>query len=114
MFIEELSPLENVSKYLREKGYSFVKIGEILNRSDKTIWQAYKNSQDKYPDKFSGNEPKYLIPVSLFADRSFSVFEIIVSYLIDEFNLRYCEVAGILKRDDRTIWTVYNRAKNKE
>jgi len=42
-----------------------------------------------------------------------SVLGAIVSYLKDNFNLRYSEIAALLNRDERNMWTAYNRAKKK-
>ena len=56
----------------------------------------------------------YSIPVSILQDRNLSVLENIASYLKDTFGLTYHKVAVLLNRDDRTIWTVYQRAKKKK
>jgi len=53
------------------------------------------------------------IPSHIFRDRTLSVLEIMVEYLKNELKLSYHEIAVLLNRDDRTIWTVYNRAKKK-
>lgn len=56
---------------------------------------------------------KVFIPNSVLQDRALSVLESIVEYLKEEKNMRFHEIALALKRDDRTIWTVYSRAKKK-
>jgi hypothetical protein len=56
---------------------------------------------------------KYSIPLEVVCDREVSIFETIVEFLKDKYGLTYHEIAVLLKRDDRTIWTVYNRAKKK-
>ena len=53
------------------------------------------------------------IPSLVLRDRRISVLEAIVEYLKDEKKLTYHEIAVMLNRDDRTIWTCYNRAKSK-
>lgn len=53
------------------------------------------------------------IPTSIFVDRELSVLEAIAEYLKDVKGMRYSEIAQLLNRDDRTIWTSYNRAKEK-
>lgn len=70
--------------------------------------------------KFSGKKEDFVssthsvnIPSIIFTDRRLSVLEILVEYLKDEKNLNYSEIARLLNRDDRTIWTVYQRAKKK-
>ena len=68
-----------------------------------------KKLKKRFVTKGSG----YLIPVSVFSASSLSPMEAVVVYLKDEFSLSYHKVAMLLKRDDRTIWTVYNRARKK-
>ena len=58
-------------------------------------------------------EENLLIPSSILKDRTLSVLESIVEYLKEKRNLSYHEIAELLGRDDRTIWTVYDRAKKK-
>lgn len=53
------------------------------------------------------------IPIEIFQDRSLAVLEVLVRYMKDELGLSYAEIAVLLNRDDRTIWTVYNRGKKK-
>jgi len=53
------------------------------------------------------------IPSHILTDRSVSVLEAIVKYLKEKKNLTYHEIAVLLNRDDRTIWTVYQRARKK-
>ena len=53
------------------------------------------------------------IPTFLFKDRSVAVLEALVEYLKDHKSLTFHEIAMLLNRNDRTIWTVYRRAKLK-
>jgi hypothetical protein len=53
------------------------------------------------------------IPVSVLSDRSVATLESVVEYMKDTLGLTYHQIAILLKRDDRTIWTCYNRAKKK-
>jgi hypothetical protein len=53
------------------------------------------------------------IPTKIFHDRTLSVLEAIVSYL-KEKQMTYHEIAILLNRNDRTIWTVYDRARKKK
>jgi len=53
------------------------------------------------------------IPASIFRDRSLKPLEVIVEYLKEVEHLTYHQIAKLLNRDDRTIWTVYQRAKRK-
>jgi len=63
-----------------------------------------------------GNETdssKIFIPLSIFEDRRLSALEAIVEYLKEKRHLTFHQIAVMTNRDDRTIWTTYNRAKTK-
>jgi len=110
-----LSVLEIISEYLKEqKEMSYHEIAELLNRDDRTIWTCYnrakkKRGKGKSKVKHSGVP----IPADIFKDRELSVLEVISEYLKESKEMSYHEIAELLNRDDRTIWTCYNRAKKK-
>ncbi len=54
------------------------------------------------------------IPSSIFKNRDLSVLEAITVYLRDKKGMKYAEIARLLNRNDRTIWTSYQRAKKKK
>lgn len=53
------------------------------------------------------------IPISIFDDRQLGILECLVRYLREVIKLRNTDIAKLLNRDDRTIWTVYHRVKEK-
>jgi DNA-binding CsgD family transcriptional regulator len=113
VFSSKLSSLETIVKYLKENlKIQFNEISKLLGRSVKTIWQAYDSSKKKYPKEFVADDFSLTIPISLFKDRSLSVLEHIVFYLKNK-GMKFSEIARALKRDPRTIWTVYQRAKKR-
>ena len=111
-----LSSLENIVKYLRENLLlSFKQIGSLTNRNQIALAVTYRNAKKKMESRFVVEEiSPYSIPVSILQDRNISVLENIVVYLKDTFGLTYHNIAVLLNRDDRTIWTVYQRAKKKK
>ena len=110
----KLTVLESVVKYLKEeKNLSLRKISEIIGRDERNIWHAYDNAKKKYSERFVLKDTKFWIPLSIFINTKLSALESIVYYLKDEFSMSYHEIALLLKRDDRTIWTVYQRARKK-
>ena len=112
---EHLGSLENIVKYLRENLLlSFKQIGSLTNRNPVALAVSYRNAKKKLEDKFVVEEiSPYSIPVSILQDRNLSVLENIVSFLKDTFGLTYHKIAVLLNRNDRTIWTVYQRARKK-
>jgi len=110
-----LSALEIICKYLREEfDLNYSKIALLLNRNSRTIWTSYNNAVKKRKERLPVKESKISVAVSIFKDRKFSVLELIVSYLKDNFNLRYSEIAILLNRDERNIWAVYNHSRKKK
>lgn len=115
IFSKKLSSLQAITKYLSENlEIGFSEIAKILGRSDQGIWQAYNQSKKKMPEKIIPKATRYWIPAGILNDKVLSVLESIVRYLKDEYNLNYHKIALLIKRDDRTVWTVYKRAMMKQ
>ena len=111
---DKLSTFEALAKYMKENlRLKFVVIASLLNRSDKTIWATYNKARKKIQGAFASVVSDINIPISHFSDRKFTVFESLVLYLKDH-GLTNHEIAVMLHRDDRTIWSVYDRANKKK
>lgn len=54
-----------------------------------------------------------VIPCSVFRG-GLSGLEAIVKYLKEEINMSYSQIGRLLNRDQRTIWTTYNKIKEKK
>ncbi|MEK6974686.1 MAG: hypothetical protein AABW41_05630 [Nanoarchaeota archaeon] len=54
-----------------------------------------------------------VIPAHVLRDRKLSALESIIEYLKEIRKLNYHEISVLLNRDERNIWTMYNRAKKK-
>ena len=119
IFNNILSPLENVVCYLYIKlEFSQTKIANLLKRDHTTIWTTIKKgltkiNRSKYKQLISNLNEGYLVPLQSLSDRKLSILESVSIYMKDKFNLSYHEIATILGKNDRTIWTVINRAKKK-
>lgn len=112
---DKLGSLETIVKYLRENLLlSFKQIASLTNRNEIALAVTYRNARKKLEAKFVVEEiSPYSIPVRILQDRNLSVLENVVSYLKDTFGLAYHKIAVLLNRDDRTVWTVYQRAIKK-
>ncbi len=110
-----LSSLETIVKYLRENLLlSFKQIASLTNRNPIALAVTYRNAKKKMEAKFAEEISPYSIPVSILQDRNISVLENVVFYLKNNFGLTYHKIAVLLNRNDRTIWTVYQRAIKKK
>jgi|TARA_B100002003_G_C14131919_1_gene544369 hypothetical protein len=109
-----LGPLETLVKYLREElNYTYSKIAAILNRKVGPIGTTYRNAKSKHPSRLKIVSTFSTIPVSIFKKSKNSILETIVHHLKDNESLTYTEIASLLNRNYRTIWTVYKRATKK-
>ena len=110
----ELSGLEAIVKFLKEnRKNSYKEIATLLKRNPKTLAVSYNVAKTKKPEKFSkyicANKTK--IPFSVFSEE-LSILEAICAYLKSE-NMSYSEIARLINKDPRTVWTVCKRAEKK-
>ncbi len=110
----QFSVLEALTVYLKEKKkLTYAQIARLLNRDDRTIWTVYNRAKKKPTTKSTTSKGSIAFPLSILSNRKFSCLEALVKYLKEKKGLTYAQIARLLNRDDRTIWTVYNRAKKK-
>ena len=110
---DKLSTFETLTKYMKENlKLRFVMIASLIKISDKTIWTTYSKARKKMSLPFTSVSSDINIPLSEFSDRNFTIFESLVAYL-KNLDLTNHEIASMLHRNDRTIWSVYDRAKKK-
>lgn len=67
---------------------------------------ANKSRKKRLPSKF-------YIDLNIFRNTNLSPSEAIVMFLKDSEKLSFREISKILERDERNIWTLYNRARKK-
>ena len=53
------------------------------------------------------------IPIEVIQNRSLSLLESIVRFLKEKERMNFHDIGLLLNRDERNIWTVYSRAKEK-
>ncbi|MBI2451559.1 hypothetical protein HYV50_00605 [Candidatus Pacearchaeota archaeon] len=115
VFREKAGAAEVLCKYLRENtGLKFVEIAELLNRDRRTIGANYKNAVRRIKNKIKIDKTgeEIYIPIEILANRKLSILESVVHYLREK-GLRNSEIAGMLNRDPRNVWTLYSRAVKK-
>lgn len=115
IFDKGLGALETIVKYLKEElDLGYHKIALLLNRNDRTIWTTYNKALRKKKERLTVKETRFFTPISIFKNRRLSVLEALVSYLKDEYKLSYHEISILINRDQRNVWTVYDRAMRKK
>jgi hypothetical protein len=112
IFSNKLGALETITKYMKENlGMSYPEIAELLNRNQRTIWAAYNKSIIKQRKIIQVKETDIFLPLSIFADRKFTPLESIILFL-KKYEMKYSEISKLLNRNQKNIWTTYNKIKN--
>lgn len=83
-----------------------------ISNSDSNILTAMESFIAVYKEEQLKHKPK--IPLSIFCDKKLGVLETITKYLKENLSLKYCQIAKILNRDERTIWVSYHNALKKK
>jgi hypothetical protein len=111
IFSHDMAPLEALVRYLKEKkDLSIIEISLRLNRQKQTIWTTYYNAKKQ---KISFSEEGRHVPLSIFSKQKASALESLAFYLKDILGMTYTEIASILKKDIRTVWTCHKRFEKK-
>ena len=108
---KKLSNLEAIVKYLREnQELTYKEIGQKLNRNPLTLAVTYKNAKKKEKKKIKVNEED-TIPYTAFK-KNLSILEGAALWLKFRGH-KQIQIAKMLGKDPRTIWTIINRAEKK-
>jgi len=109
VFCSKLGILEAVVKYIKENfDLTYSEIADLLNRDQRTIWNVY-NDVKNYKISI---EDSFFIPVSIFSERTLGPLEALTLFL-KEKNFKNAEIAKLIDRDRRNIFTVWKRALKK-
>jgi len=113
IFSKKLGVLESLIKYMKENlNMKYKEIANELKRDQRTIWTAYKKAIEKQKEQIKPKETDIMLPISIFKDERLTILESIILYLKSK-ELKYSEIAKLLDRDQRNIWTIYSRTKKK-
>ncbi len=112
IFVPEISCFAAICIFLKDsKHLRFHEIAVLLQRNDRTIWTTYTNAKKKFSHPLQVTDMDIYIPLRLLQDRKHTIFEHIVLYFRDVKKMRYHDIAVLVHRNDRTIWTTYHRVK---
>ena len=78
-----------------------------------TISTKYNLSGEELFNSITGKPVENNIPLSVFSTEKLSTLEIIVKYFKENLNKKYHEIALIVNRNDRTIWSTYSNSLKK-
>ncbi|MEM3075127.1 MAG: hypothetical protein QW727_04275, partial [Candidatus Pacearchaeota archaeon] len=113
IFSSKVGALESLVKYMKENlRMSYREIANRLKRNERTIWTSYKKANEKQKEAIKISDVKNYIPLSHLIKENLTVLESAILYLKNkEFSFK--EIADLLHRDQRNIWTIYSRIKKK-
>jgi len=113
IFSKNLGTLEALCKYMKENlEMNYNEIAKELNRDQRTIWTSYKKAKEKQKEIIEFKKTLVFLPTSILRNRKLTTLESIVYYLKKK-GLKNSEIAGLLDRDQRNIWTIYSKAIKK-
>ncbi len=108
VFASDCTPLQALVSFLHEqKRYSLKEIALLIDRTYRSVSQAYREGvvkEDLLDD--------FLIPLNMFS-ANLSILEAVIRYLHVDCSLTFSRIASFLKKDQRTIWTIWDRAQKK-
>ena len=112
IFNDKLGALESIVKYMREDlCLPYSAIASLLGKNEGPIGVTYRRTAKKLPGKLdTGSE--MLLPFSVLENKRLSVLESISTHLAAS-GKDWHEIAKIMHRHDKTIWTVLDRARKK-
>jgi hypothetical protein len=112
IFKHKSGALESLCRYMKENlNIKYREIAGLLQRNERTIWTAYNKAKQKQPETIEIKQEKILLPISIF-NKKLTILEAIIIYLKKQ-NLKYVEIAELLNKDQRNVWTIYSRAIRK-
>lgn len=99
-----------LASYLLFSQESISFVSDLLCKKEREIHNLYDKSID-----FSSQGDNY-VPVSIFKkeNNKRSIMESIVYYLRERKRMKLSEIANLLGRNQRTVWTMWHRANSKE
>jgi hypothetical protein len=113
IFATDLTPLEAITKYLREhQGLRYCAIARLVGRDQRTIRTTYVRAAMKHQDPLP-QKAAYWFPLDALQDRRLTVFEHVVAHLWYQHKLRNAAIARLINRDRRTIGTITRRIRTK-
>jgi len=109
-----LGALEILVKYMKEElNLSIKQITKLLNKNYNTVWNTYNKSITKHKERLSYDSSSVKIPISIFSEKILGPLESLVVYMKEILDMKNSEIARLLQKSQKTIWSTYDKAKKK-
>ncbi len=83
-----------------------------IDKALSSVKKKYILTREEVEELIQKRDGEIVLPISLF-NKGIGMLEATSLYLKDELNLSFNDIAKLLKRDYKTIWTSYTKAKKK-
>ena len=93
-----------------EAAMSEREIASILKRNPGPVGVIYRTAKSKFLPSLDVSS-QVTIPLTIFS-KNLTVFESVIAYL-KAIGFSFRKISLLLKRDYKTVWTTYSRAKKK-
>ncbi|HIG93145.1 TPA: hypothetical protein HA242_00035 [Candidatus Woesearchaeota archaeon] len=115
IFSHSLAPMEALTKFLKEnEQMSLPEIALLLHRDQRSIWANYRRAGRILKSKLASTSETYVLPLSLFQDRSFSILESVVLYLNSVHHLTPKQMGKLLHKSPNSMAVLLKRGKEKK
>jgi len=110
IFSTELTPFESICTFLVEqRSMKYKDIAQLVHRDTAIVGITYRRARKKHPTALPVHS-EVIVPFDIFSERM-TLFESIVLHLTKTHTV--AQIAALLNRKYRTIWTGYSRARKK-
>jgi hypothetical protein len=72
-----------------------------------------KKIESSQINEFLNSNSSINLNLSIFRNTELTIFEALVKHLKEDCSYSFKEISLLLDKDQRNIWTIYNRAKKK-
>ncbi len=113
VFSYSLAPAEALCLYLKEHQHlTPSRIALLLGRNPKSTWATCKRAAT-HRVVLRARQTDYLLPLSLFRDRRYSLLEHTIKYLQNNHHLTNRQIAEFLHKSPQSIAVLAKRAREK-
>ena len=88
-------------------------VGKIQELAVNSSSEEFVKVMEKVIAEYKEQKRIKSIPIEVFSNPELGILEALIKYLKEDTGLSFSEIADLLSRDERTIWTAYNNARKK-
>lgn len=118
IFSHQLAPAEALCIYLKEvEQWSLQEIAHALGRDKGSVWATCQRAKKRKHTPFlksRNRDNNYVVPLSIFHDRSRSILENSIQHVHQVYHLSNPQIAKFLHKSPNSIAVIHKRAREKK